>query len=104
VAIALKEYAGMFTYLTYILLISGTILLNTLAQRLFKQRWNFWLGYGVPALLMLLFLWDVTGGRPRQLAGGLPYFTYGYNGRDRETGCIAPRSVPTHYGSPECGM
>ena len=46
----------MKIYLTFILLILGTVGVNTLAQKFLKQRWNLWLGYGVPALIMMLFL------------------------------------------------
>jgi len=53
----------MRVYLTYFSLIVATVLFNILAQRIFKQRWNLWLGYGAPTLAMVLFLWNVTGGR-----------------------------------------
>lgn len=50
----------MKIYLFYVILILVTVGLNTIAQKFLKQRWNLWLGCGVPAIGMMLFLWRVS--------------------------------------------
>lgn len=47
----------MKSYLFYILLILFTLALNSIAIKFLKQRWNLWLGYGLPAPCMMWFLW-----------------------------------------------
>jgi len=44
----------------FILLILATFILNTLAYKFFKTHWNPWLGYGIPALVMVLFMVTVS--------------------------------------------
>lgn len=46
----------MKVYLIFLLLILVTVALNCLAQHFWKKRWNLWLGYGGPSLVMMLFL------------------------------------------------
>ena len=50
----------MKSYLFYSLLILFTVGLNTIALKFMRQRWNLWLGYGLPALCMMFFLWNVS--------------------------------------------
>ncbi len=50
----------MTRYLIYVILILITVGLNTIAQKIIKQRWNLWLGYGVPALGIMLFIWNAS--------------------------------------------
>ncbi|MBD1889419.1 glycosyltransferase family 87 protein [Coleofasciculus sp. FACHB-SPT9] len=50
----------MKNYLIFILLILGAVGLNNLADKYLKKRWNLWLGYGFPVLLMMLFLWNIS--------------------------------------------
>lgn len=46
----------MKIYIVFILIILFTLGINTITHNFLKRRWNLWLGYGVPALLMILFL------------------------------------------------
>ncbi len=50
----------MKIYLVFVLLILAIVGLNNIAQKNLKQRWNLWLGYGIPALGMILFLWQTS--------------------------------------------
>ncbi|HEY9711187.1 MAG TPA: glycosyltransferase family 87 protein [Oculatellaceae cyanobacterium] len=51
----------MKIYLIFVLLILVTVGVNTISHNfLLKQRWNLWLGYGVPALYMIIFMWIVS--------------------------------------------
>ena len=50
----------MQTYITYTLLLGAAIGLNAIAYKFLKQRWNLWLGCGVPALFIMAFLWQVS--------------------------------------------
>ena len=50
----------MKTYLVFVLAILVVVGLNTIAQKFLKQRWILWLGYGIPALGMMLFMWSVS--------------------------------------------
>jgi hypothetical protein len=63
----------MEIYLIFVLLILSTIGLNTLAEKLFKQHWNLWLGYGIPTLGMILFLGKVS--RPLRRSLFSDFFT-----------------------------
>ncbi|MBE9125743.1 MULTISPECIES: glycosyltransferase family 87 protein [unclassified Coleofasciculus] len=49
-------------YIAYFGLIFITILINSIAQKLFKEKWNLWAGYGIPIFLMMLFLLTPPGG------------------------------------------
>ena len=46
----------MIVYLIYIWIIIVTLGLNIIGEKKFKHRWNFNLGYGIPALMMMIFL------------------------------------------------
>lgn len=46
----------MIVYLIYILIIIVTLGLNRIGQQKFQHRWNLNLGYGIPALIMGIFL------------------------------------------------
>lgn len=46
----------MKIYLIFIFLVLVTVGLNTINQKFIKQQWNLWLSYGLPALVMMLFL------------------------------------------------
>ncbi|MFE1748807.1 glycosyltransferase family 87 protein [Coleofasciculus sp. H7-2] len=50
----------MEVYFFFICFILVTVGLNILAKKFLKQRWNLWLGYGLPALLFILFMWNVS--------------------------------------------
>jgi hypothetical protein len=50
----------MKTYLFFVVIILVTVGLNSLAQKFLRQQWNLWLGYGIPALGMVLFMWAVS--------------------------------------------
>jgi hypothetical protein len=50
----------MKTHLIFVLIILFTVGLNTISQKFLKQRWNFGLGYGLPALGMILFMWKAS--------------------------------------------
>jgi hypothetical protein len=50
----------MKSYLFYLLLLGGTVGLNFIGQKLRRERWNLWLGYGLPGLIMVTFLWAIT--------------------------------------------
>ncbi len=50
----------MKVYLVFVLGILVIVGLNTLAQKYLKQAWNLWLGYGLPALVMIVFMWWVS--------------------------------------------
>ncbi len=55
----------MKNYLVFVFLILVTVGVNTICHKFLKQRWNLWLGYGFPALFMMLFM--VTVSEPRML-------------------------------------
>ncbi len=50
----------MIAYPIYFLLILLAIGLNKLGKKFLKERWNLVLGYGIPALLMVVFLLTVS--------------------------------------------
>jgi len=50
----------MVIYLTYFLLLAASIGLNILSQKVFKQKWNLWLGYGICALAIGIFIWHFS--------------------------------------------
>ena len=46
----------MKIYLFFILILLSAFGFNTISQKIFQQRWSVWLGYGFPALIMMVFL------------------------------------------------
>jgi hypothetical protein len=46
----------MKIYLSFFLIILGTVGLNTIARKYLKRRWNLWLAYGIPGLCMIVFM------------------------------------------------
>ena len=64
----------MKSYLFYIFFILFTVGLNTIALRLLKQRWNLWLGCGIPALCMMLFMWKASEPNPAFLDFTTAYY------------------------------
>jgi len=50
--------------LIFLGLIIGTIVINTIGIKVLKQRWNLWLGYGILACLIMLFMWNVSDPKP----------------------------------------
>ncbi|MFB2875253.1 glycosyltransferase family 87 protein [Floridanema aerugineum] len=50
--------------LIFLGLIIGTLVLNRIGIKVLKQRWNLWLGYGIPACLIMLFMWNVSDPKP----------------------------------------
>ena len=57
----------MNIYLIFVLIILFTIGLNTIGQKVLKQRWLLWLGYGLPALVMIGFLGKTCAPYPRNI-------------------------------------
>jgi hypothetical protein len=55
----------MGTYFIFALILLLTAGINIVAEKKLKQRWNLWLGYGIPAVCMIVFLWNVS--YPREL-------------------------------------
>ncbi|MBE9125752.1 MULTISPECIES: glycosyltransferase family 87 protein [unclassified Coleofasciculus] len=47
-------------YLIFILIVLLTIGFNLIARKIFKSHWNLRLGFGIPALFMILFMWRVS--------------------------------------------
>ena len=50
----------MRNYFIYIFLILFTVGLNAIAQKHLKEQWNLWIGYGIPALIMAVFMWNIS--------------------------------------------
>lgn len=50
----------MKIYLFFILILLSAFGFNTISQKIFQQRWSVWLGYGFPALIMMIFLGIVS--------------------------------------------
>jgi len=46
------------TYLIYCLLSISTIVINSIALKYWRHRWNAWLGYGIPTLGIAIFLFS----------------------------------------------
>ncbi len=50
----------MKIYLLFILILLSAFGLGTVGQKIFRRQWILWLGYGLPALMMVVFLGFVS--------------------------------------------
>ncbi|HEY9636932.1 MAG TPA: glycosyltransferase family 87 protein [Coleofasciculaceae cyanobacterium] len=50
----------MSFYIIFYSLLLVTLAIDTVVYRFVKQRWLRWLGYGLPTLAIVLFLWTIT--------------------------------------------